>query len=1376
MIKVKDGYAKLIGTTASGTANRVLLSNGSDFGLHTGRNNEANKIVCTDASGYIQAGLINTTSSDMGTTAINRIYCSNDGFIRYKTPTDFFSTLANDSNQLSITVGSQNRKLTVAYATNSDTVDGYHANELFTDLSNSGNNLSVTIGETTKKLTVNYASNASSATKLTSSAGSAILPIYFLDGKPVACSFQHYYIFNNNNIPYIKLFTLKITQAYINTPITFNIKGRSGREAFIAIKFSNGDTTDPTITYFKGWGGYSGYYTRLRICKTDTSTWEVWKMSQAEGYDLGYVWDMQIPSGITFTWNNTTSSTEPTYATYTNCTIETISANISGNATTASKLGTSTIGSEVKPIYLNEGIATASSSTVGGIAKPMYLNAGTMTELSATVGSSSLPVYLNTGTLTVCNSTLGVSITGNAATANLLKGIYTGNGGNQLPNYFGKGKVGALMMNTSINGNSEFKDFFIMDCYVGSDVGGAVAFGVNRQSLGAYIMRSTAERTSWNQSAELLGTHNYTMYTVKKDGTGASGIWNISITGNAATATKLTTSAGNAALPIYFSDGEPVACVASSVFSDLSNSGNNLSITIAGQNRTLTVNYANSAGYTKRLYANSISNLTTHPGDYSLAYSRFRAGVSNIFPTINNANGVITAHLHDGNYFAQIGLSSDGRMYYRTMMDQTLNAGVTWNKVAFTSDIPTKISQLTNDSGFITGGPYLPLTGGTLSGNLTVGQKDANRTISIAGNTSHLKMIAHTNATYIESGNKDWNGNTPLLITGYSGSKGSNLYLYFDNIYCRSSSNSYVNLDSGNWSNYITIPTLYERNLGINGTNWAFSSPYNTAIPTIYAPTSAGTSGQVLVSNGGGAPSWKPLSIKDTDISWGTTSLQGKLSIIEMAYSNVHSSNKLAFGKVKGITLEYSQNGESSWVELTGDAWDHKKLNLISGISSSVSTGNRTTDNTANDRLRITLNAVAMGIYTRPRKLLININTNVTTQPYATVKVEYSTIGNPTSYTVYGTYNISGQSGWNSIPLTSLSTFGGASNQTSNIQNIRLTFANNNANKYLNIQDIYMIGQTNWRNPSNMSKTGHLYSYNYDQDMILPSSLSLGGVDNFNKKINYLAPEGYLYIAANNINSDKTGGIVIKTTKNSVVSQVLLESNSDYGKVRITGDLCIGGRKSNTTAFISSDAVHDMYFSVQEKVLLVCNSSENSIRGGVSYADSINLGTTSYPWKAVYSKSLCLKDYGYESTIKPNSKITNNVNYTLPSVGGTLLVDTQGTLVKGWVKIDFSYDSNKSSTGYGTYSTSIEGEGSSIYNYTSGGIYYPYFSEVGILLYIPSLTNIMYWGFTSNGTVVLQANYSYGTAGNKGLRIYCKDSTGNILTSGSGTLFFIKFN
>ena len=60
--------------------------------VHGGRNNEANKIVRTDGNGYIQAGWINTTSGAFS-SAIDRIYCSDDGYIRYQTPANFISNL-----------------------------------------------------------------------------------------------------------------------------------------------------------------------------------------------------------------------------------------------------------------------------------------------------------------------------------------------------------------------------------------------------------------------------------------------------------------------------------------------------------------------------------------------------------------------------------------------------------------------------------------------------------------------------------------------------------------------------------------------------------------------------------------------------------------------------------------------------------------------------------------------------------------------------------------------------------------------------------------------------------------------------------------------------------------------------------------------------------------------------------------------------------------------------------------------------------------------------------------------------------------------------------------------------------------------------------
>lgn len=52
---------------------------------------------------------------------------------------------------------------------------------------------------------------------------------------------------------------------------------------------------------------------------------------------------------------------------------------ITGNAATATKLGTATVGSTSKGIYLNAGVPTAMSATVGDSNVPVYMNAGTIT-------------------------------------------------------------------------------------------------------------------------------------------------------------------------------------------------------------------------------------------------------------------------------------------------------------------------------------------------------------------------------------------------------------------------------------------------------------------------------------------------------------------------------------------------------------------------------------------------------------------------------------------------------------------------------------------------------------------------------------------------------------------------------------------------------------------------------------------------------------------------------------------------------------------------------------------------------------------------------------------------------------------------------------
>ena len=133
-------------------------------------------------------------------------------------------------------------------------------------------------------------------------------------------------------------------------------------------------------------------------------------------------------------------------------------------------------------------------------------------------------------------------------------------------------------------------------------VSGITTFNINNQWLTPSVLQIGRADTSKGTSKAVIGVTNGNLhidayhnnglylnyynkgkikfgyqtdsYYISEDGSYYSG--------NSASATKLTSSAGSATLPIYFSDGKPVACTASSLFSNLSNSRNNISITVAG--------------------------------------------------------------------------------------------------------------------------------------------------------------------------------------------------------------------------------------------------------------------------------------------------------------------------------------------------------------------------------------------------------------------------------------------------------------------------------------------------------------------------------------------------------------------------------------------------------------------------------------------------------------------------------------------------------------------------------------------------------------------------------------------------------------------------
>ncbi len=171
MIKVKDGYVKLIGTTFRGAANHVLLSNGAD--LEYSKTSKANTLVQRDNGQGIVSAYV-TASTEVSTPLLQRsgllIINSNGLYLKYNN-TDAKSIYFNDTYFKPFDAANGNINL----GTSGARWKGIY-----------GVTGSFTGNVTAANFVGHLQGNADTATKLTTSAGTAITPIYFKDGKPVA--------------------------------------------------------------------------------------------------------------------------------------------------------------------------------------------------------------------------------------------------------------------------------------------------------------------------------------------------------------------------------------------------------------------------------------------------------------------------------------------------------------------------------------------------------------------------------------------------------------------------------------------------------------------------------------------------------------------------------------------------------------------------------------------------------------------------------------------------------------------------------------------------------------------------------------------------------------------------------------------------------------------------------------------------------------------------------------------------------------------------------------------------------------------------------------------------------------------------------------
>lgn len=450
MIKVKDGYAKLIGTTYQGSATQVLLSNGGD--LEYSASSKASTLVQRNASQHIYATYFNSAISDEALTDIGSVYVRNtsDTFIRRVSKTQFYSILDDKFVTLDTTqsiTGAKTFSTSVRFANNASIIQNQNDTSNYTTILKwykngaSRNTYDPSIGQHNTGGDGNGSICILPYPTETSPWGGMVglfisKGVLKLDGKSVALA-ENYYTKTESDKRYVNVTgdtmtgPLIVKAAITGTQLISTIAtGTSPLKvtSTTVVTNLNSDLLDGLheTSFFRARGDQSiassvPTTTELATSNNLCGSWNV-KYTGASGHlvqfnagsgSTRYMQFYSMYSGSLY-WRNSTDSTLNTKS------WKTIvdSANYTG----------------------------------------IVLKIGT-----ATKGSATLPIYLNAGTPTACSTTLGVSITGNAATATKLQTARTINGtsfdgtANIVTAYWGTARTislsGAVTGSASVNGS-----------------------------------------------------------------------------------------------------------------------------------------------------------------------------------------------------------------------------------------------------------------------------------------------------------------------------------------------------------------------------------------------------------------------------------------------------------------------------------------------------------------------------------------------------------------------------------------------------------------------------------------------------------------------------------------------------------------------------------------------------------------------------------------------------------------------------------------------------------------------------------------------------------------------------------------------------------
>lgn len=450
MIKVKDGYAKLIGTTYQGSATQVLLSNGGD--LEYSASSKASTLVQRNASQHIYATYFNSAISDEALTDIGSVYVRNtsDTFIRRVSKTQFYSILDDKFVTLDTTqsiTGAKTFSTSVRFANNASIIQNQNNTSNYTIILKwykngaSRNTYDPSIGQHNTGGDGNGSICILPYPTETSPQGGTVglfisKGVLKLDGKSVALA-ENYYTKTESDKRYVNVTGDTMTGPLI---VKAAITGTQ-LISTIATGTSPLKVTSTTVVTNLNSDLLDGLH--------ETSFFRA-RGDQSIASSVPTTTELATSNNLCGSWN----------VKYTGASGHLVQFNAGSGSTRYMQFYSTHFGSLYWRNSTDSTLNTKSWKTIVDSANytGIVLKIGT-----ATKGSATLPIYLNAGTPTACSTTLGVSITGNAATATKLQTARTINGtsfdgtANIVTAYWGTARTislsGAVTGSASVNGS-----------------------------------------------------------------------------------------------------------------------------------------------------------------------------------------------------------------------------------------------------------------------------------------------------------------------------------------------------------------------------------------------------------------------------------------------------------------------------------------------------------------------------------------------------------------------------------------------------------------------------------------------------------------------------------------------------------------------------------------------------------------------------------------------------------------------------------------------------------------------------------------------------------------------------------------------------------